>query len=368
MLLFILFTLLSLTTIAVLFVNLAPQFGATHNQAHKDKMAQSNQYDGKKFVNQVFTSAAGSDTDSMSDALIKFITGVPNQKPSKELAVLKIDKEQFQQSDTPILTWFGHSSFLVKVAEQTLFFDPVFSQVAAPHKLLGKNRYNREFPMTPEQLPNIDAIVISHDHYDHLDYDSILQLDHKVAAYYVPMGVGSHLESWGIDSAKIIEFDWWQAHKINDLEVTFTPSRHFSGRRITNQNQTLWGGWYLKSKQYSLFFSGDTGYGPHFSEIKQKLGAPDFALLECGQYNIAWADIHMMPEQTVTAAKDLGAKVFMPVHWASFTLSIHSWTDPVERAIAEAKKQQQAIVTPQIGELMTLQQEPVQRSAWWQSY
>ena len=249
-----------------------------------------------------------------------------------------------------------------------LFFDPVFSNKASPHPWLGSSRYNKEFPLTPEQVPTIDAVVISHDHYDHLDYDSVLKLDHKVKAYFVPLGVASHLISWGIAEDKITEFDWWQSATVNDTDITFTPARHFSGRRITNQNQTLWGGWFVATEQSSLFFSGDTGYGPHFTEIKEKLGSPDFALLECGQYNQDWADIHMMPEQTVQAAKDLEAKVMMPVHWGAFTLALHSWTDPVERAIAEATKLQQAIVTPEIGAIVELSQQPATTSSWWKKY
>ena len=368
--LFILFAILALVLIGILFVNLAPQFGAVHDKVHKDRMTQSSQYKDNAFVNQIDTQTSTPTPDSggMIDTLFKFIKGVPNQKPSRDIDVIKLQAEDLDQSQAPELVWFGHSSFLLQVAGKTVFFDPMFSQKAAPHPWLGGNRYNKEFPLTPEQLPNIDAIVISHDHYDHLDYDSVLQLDHKVANYYVPLGVASHLISWGINKEKITEFDWWQNQDLGNLQLTFTPARHFSGRRITNQNQTLWGGWYVKSEDYSVFFSGDTGYGPHFSQIKEKLGEPDFALLECGQYNTAWADIHMMPEQTVQAAKDLNAKVMMPVHWGAFTLALHSWTDPIERAMAEANKQQQAIVAPEIGELMTLQQEPTNRTDWWTNY
>lgn len=366
-LLFIVLTILALVVVGVLFVNFAPQFGAEHGEEHKKNMMSSPQYSNGVFTNQVTTNTAGTDS-SMLEIIIKFIKGVPNQNPSKNLEVLKVNPESLEYKNEPNLVWFGHSTFLLTMPKLTLFFDPVFSEKASPHPWLGKSRYNKEFPLTPEQVPEIDAIVISHDHYDHLDYDSVLKLDHKVKAYFVPMGVGTHLESWGIAKDKIQEFNWWQAETINDLTITFTPARHFSGRRITNANQTLWGGWYVKAMDSSLFFSGDTGYGPHFSEIKDKLGAPDFALLECGQYNEAWSDIHMMPEQTVQAAQDLEAKVMMPIHWGSFTLALHSWTDPVERALAEANKLQQAIVTPEIGALVELSQQPAASNPWWSFY
>lgn len=367
-LLFILFTLATLVIVGVVFVNFAPQFGAEHDDTHKLKMTSSAQYQAGIFTNQIATSTAGSDTGNMLDTMVKYIKGVPNQSPSRDLAVKKVKPETLTQVDDANLVWFGHSSFLLTMPNMTMFFDPVFSNKASPHPWLGSSRYNKEFPLTPEQLPEIDAIVISHDHYDHLDYDSVLKLDHKVKAYYVPLGVGSHLVSWGIDEAKIKEFDWWQDERIDNVTITFTPARHFSGRRITNQNQTLWGGWYVNTGNNTLFFSGDTGYGPHFAQIKEKLGAPDFALLECGQYNEAWADIHMMPEQTVQAAQDLGAKVMMPVHWGSFTLAIHAWTDPVERALAEANRLRQAIVTPEIGDLVELSQQPAATKQWWDLY
>lgn len=366
--LFLLFATLILVVIGALFVNLAPQFGAVHDQAYRDSISDSTQFNGNIFVNQISTKKAGSDAASMASAIYKFITGVPDQHPSKDVEVRKVDANLLQQSEAPELIWFGHSSFLLQTQQQTLFFDPVFSEKAAPHPWLGNKRYNKEFPLTPEQLPSIDAVVISHDHYDHLDYQSILKLDNKVKAYYVPLGVGSHLRAWGIAENKIHELDWWQHKQVGQVTLTLTPARHFSGRRITNQNHTLWGGWHVKSAEQTLFFSGDTGYGPHFAEIKQRLGAVDFALLECGQYNEAWSDIHMLPEQTVQAAKDLGAEVMMPVHWGAFTLSIHSWTDPIERALAESKRLQQAIIAPEIGEVVQLSQQPSTHQKWWLKY
>ena len=354
--------------LAFLFVNLAPQFGAKFDNEHKKAMQISPHYANDKFVNLQETRTATSEDSNMWGTLVDYIKGTPNQKPNTDIQVESLTQTQLKNVTEPSLVWFGHSSFLLNINHKRIFFDPVFSDVPAPHPWLGSKRYNSRPPMSAEQLPEIDAVVISHDHYDHLDYDSVQTMDSKVKQYFVPLGVAEHLISWCVDKNKIREFDWWQKTEIGELTLTFTPARHFSGRRLTNQNQTLWGGWFIKNDTFSLFYSGDTGYGPHFSEIKDKLGSPDIALLECGQYNKAWTDIHMMPEETVQAARDLDAKTMMPVHWGAFTLALHSWTDPIERAIKAASQQQQNLVAPKIGEVMVLSNEPAARDNWWQIY
>lgn len=354
--------------LAALFVNFAPQFGADFDDTHKRAMQMSPQYVTNQFVNQEPTAPGLNEDSNMFTTLLDYIKGTPNQKPKTDLEVEAISSRQLLDASEPNLIWFGHSSFLLSINHKRIFFDPVFSQVPAPHPWLGSKRYNSQPPITPENLPEIDAVVISHDHYDHLDYDSVKKMDNKVKQYFVPMGVAEHLVHWGVDMKKIVEFNWWQNTEIGELTLTFTPARHFSGRRLTNQNQTLWGGWFIKSNDFSMFYSGDTGYGKHFKEIYNKLGAPDIALLECGQYNQAWSDIHMMPEQTVQAANDLKAGVMMPVHWGSFTLALHSWTDPIERAIKAAEQTNQKLVAPKIGEIMLLSDTPAARENWWQNY
>ena len=364
----LLFVLLGITLViivGVLFVNFAPQFGATFDAQHKIQMQSSSQYNQDHFVNTQSTQTGSSNPDGLWGTLIDYIKGTPNQKPTDNIEVKQLSSGQLEELNSPALTWFGHSSFLLSINNQNIFFDPVFSSVPAPHPWLGSKRYNAQHPIEPEDLPTIDAVVISHDHYDHLDYDSVLRMDAKVKKYLVPLGVGQHLIEWGVDQNKITEFDWWQDTQLANVQLTFTPARHFSGRRITNQNQTLWGGWYVKAADFSMFYSGDTGYGSHFTDIANKLGAPDLALLECGQYNEAWADIHMMPEETVLAAQDLQAKVMMPVHWGAFTLSLHSWTDPIERAITAAEKNDQQIVAPEIGEVMVLNETSTTLNKWW---
>lgn len=344
-------------------------FGATMTPAQQQAYTSSNNFHERQFINQITTNLDQS-FGQMASAVWDLMTA-KDLAPQRNLDVVKVDPLQLNKINTNTntrLMWLGHSSFLLQTANQNLLFDPIFSDVAAPHPALGSKRYSNELPIEPEQLPAIDAVIISHDHYDHLDYPSIMRLDAKVKHYYVPLGVGQHLRHWGISSDRISEMDWWQANDLNGIKLTLTPARHFSGRRLGNSNSTLWGGWMVEGPDHRLFFSGDSGYGPHFKEIGQRFGPIDIALLEAGQYNYRWQNIHMRPNASVQAAQDLGAHIMMPVHWGAFTLSLHAWDEPAEQTRLLAEQQGQAIVIPRIGEIMSLQNEPIVREAWWQQY
>jgi L-ascorbate metabolism protein UlaG (beta-lactamase superfamily) len=345
----------------------APQFGASQTDIHENtEYVSSNQYVDMTFRNQVEIQQEVE--GNMFSTLLKFIKGVPNDRPDMDITPSVLESTQLTKFDTDKeLIWLGHSSFLLKWKQQTILFDPVFSETASPFSWLGGKRYNKHMPVELSQIEHIDILTISHDHYDHLDYETIKALISKVDTFLVPLGIKHHLVKWGVSENSIVELDWWNQHEINGITYTLTPAQHFSGRRFT-RNTTLWGGWHLASNDYSLFFSGDTGYGDHFKQIQQRLGDVDFALLECGQYNEQWSNIHMMPEETVQAAKDLNAKVMMPVHWGAFTLSLHSWTDPIERALAEAEKQDQSIIAPEIGEVVDLSLSTRPITYWWQKY
>ena len=364
--LFLTLTLIAMGVVYYWYSN-AAVFGATMTPAQQQPYTSSKNLVETQFVNQTDTSTEQS-FEFMASALWDYITA-DGLAPKRNIDVITADLSQLNNANNNTqLMWFGHSSFLFQTANQNLLFDPMFSDVAAPHPALGSQRYSNKLPIEPENLPAIDAVVISHDHYDHLDYPSIMKIDAKVKHYYVPLGVGQHLLHWGIAPERISEMDWWQATDLNGIKLTLTPARHFSGRRLGNNNSTLWGGWMVEAPEQRVYFSGDSGYGPHFKQIGKRFGPIDIALVEAGQYNTRWQAIHMLPNESVQAAKDLNAGIMMPVHWGAFTLSLHPWAEPAEQTTLLAQQQGQAIVIPRIGELMQLLNEPIAREAWWQQY
>lgn len=347
-----------------LFVNLSPQFGGKVTKTLVTKYAKSNHWDGEKFINlQTTTMDIGFMT--MPGLLKQQFKKDPSRRPTKNIDVLEVN--EVANATKPRLTWFGHSAFLLEIGEKNILIDPMFGQVPAPHPNLGQKRYSTELPIAVQDLPIIDAIILSHDHYDHLDYGSIMALKSKVKHYYVPLGCGRHFERWGIDSSLITEMDWWQETQFENIQLAFTPSRHFSGRGITDRAKTLWGSWVIKTDSSSIFFSGDGGYGEHFKEIGDKYGPFDFAMMECGQYNKLWEQIHCMPEQTAQAAVDVRAKVAMPIHWGAFTLALHPWTEPIERVTKKADELNLQLCTPKIGEPVIVG-ELYPASNWWKEY
>jgi L-ascorbate metabolism protein UlaG (beta-lactamase superfamily) len=305
------------------------------------------------------------DFNAIIELIGEQIEGTPNSEPDFDVEILKVDSLDLVKSK-PInkAIWFGHSAVLMQLIGKNILFDPMLGDAPAPHPMLGPSRYYDELPIEIEELPIIDYIFISHDHYDHLDMGSIEKLDSKTKAFYVPIGVGAHLKEWGVAEDKIHEMAWWQEVESEGLLIAFAPARHFAGRGFS-RNTTLWGSWIVKADSQSIYFSGDGGYGPHFKAIGEKYGPFDFAMLECGQYNEKWAQIHMMPEETAQAGIDISAEVIMPIHWGSFTLAPHAWTDPVVRVQAEAKKLNLPMTTPKIGEIIYLDGFKYPMEEWW---
>jgi L-ascorbate metabolism protein UlaG (beta-lactamase superfamily) len=267
-------------------------------------------------------------------------------------------------STEPVIVWFGHSSYLLRVANKNFLVDPVFSGNAAPVSFMvkafpGSNVYKAE------DMPVIDYLILTHDHYDHLDFRTILKLKKKLRAVFCSLGVGSHLRHWGIDPGIITEMDWGQSEELdNDMQLTAAPARHFSGRGL-KRGQTLWSSFILKTAAYNLYLGGDSGYDSHFKEIGDKYGPFDLAILEAGQYNTMWPLIHMMPEETVQAAVDLKAKALLPVHWGKFRLGMHPWNEPVKRVREKANQVNMPLVTPKIGEPVSAI-APSAGTAWWE--
>ncbi|GGI25898.1 MBL fold metallo-hydrolase [Pedobacter mendelii] len=288
----------------------------------------------------------------------------PNKIPKKALNFIKTDLNKAPESNSPEIVWFGHSSYLITINNKRILVDPVFSETPSPFSFIGSKAFPGTNFVKAEAFLNIDVLVVTHDHYDHLDYKSILKIAPQVKNIVTSIGVGSHLERWGIDTHKINELCWEQSISLSDdLEFTAVCARHFTGRKF-KRNQTLWSAFVLKTPNYKLFLGGDSGYDVHFKKIGDDYGPFDIAFLECGQYNELWPFIHMFPEQTVQAAIELNAKILMPVHWGKFSLSMHPWNEPAERVTLAAEKQNLKIIIPKLGERVVLNKDfPSEK--WW---
>lgn len=345
----------------VVFIRTAPQFGGKFTDAHVHLYDASPWFSKNTFHNMQPT-YMNMDAKTGFSVLIEFIKGRKERTPHESLPVRK-PNYSIIDSLAPQLTWFGHSTFILQIDGKTFLFDPMFGAKPSPVSFFGTKRFTNTIPDHIEDMPYFDAVIISHDHYDHLDYNTIRKIDSKVASYYMPIGVGRHLERWGVDADKITELDWWDEMYIDSILIACTPARHFSGRGTRDRNTSLWSSWVVKSPSFSFFFSGDTGYGIHFKEIAKKYAPFDFGLFECGQYDERWESIHMLPEQSVQAAIDLQTSIAMPIHWAAFSLSVHSWREPVERFIAKAEETSLLYSVPFIGETFSLQKP--HHTSWW---
>lgn len=349
-----------------LTVGCAPQFGKSYSKKQKKEFQQLANYQEDHFVNQSETSM----DIKYWDALKKQFQNDSSRTPGKNIPPRKLDSLEIvrRAGKGTYVSWLGHSAFLLEMDGKKILMDPMLGESPSPFSFMGPSRYSKELSIEIEKLPSIDLVIISHDHYDHLDHSSILKLKNKVKKFIVPLGVGAHLKHWDVPSENIHELNWWETIQIDGIDLVFTPSRHFSGRGLLDRSKTLWGSWVIKGADYNLYFSGDGGYDTHFKEIGNRFGPFDLALLECGQYNEQWKAIHMMPEETVQAAIDVQANIFMPIHWGAFTLAFHSWTDPVERAAKRAKELGVPMTTPFIGESIQLELSEYPDSKWWIDY
>lgn len=324
-------------------------------------IAKSAQYKDGKFKNTNYTPQV---TQSLPIALYDyFFNKSKESKPKQHIPSLNVNWKRFLEKENS-LVWLGHSSYFLRVDGKNILVDPVLSGSASP--IPGGGRaFKGSDVTTVEALPKIDFLFISHDHYDHMDYKTLTTLQPRVAKVIVGLGLGAHLEHWGYQAAQIIEKDWWEEVDLGyGFKVTVTPARHFSGRSIWSAN-TLWASYVLQTPSQKLYLGGDSGYDTHFKEIGEKLGPFDLAILENGQYDLSWKYIHMMPEEVVQATKDLKAKVLFPVHSSKFVLANHSWYEPLERVSSAALQQNQALITPLIGEITDLNNLYTKPTYWW---
>ncbi|MGE6591071.1 MBL fold metallo-hydrolase [Bacillus mycoides] len=315
----------------------------------------------KKYMNQIPTDVSFNPKDIIG-LMTDYFKMKTKLRPVKNLPIVLSNKNN---ESLESVTWFGHSAALLKIEGKKLLLDPMFGDASSPFPVFNSKRYSGAFSLEYDELQEIDAIIISHNHYDHLNYKSIMQLKDRANHFYVPIGVARYLIKWGVSPNKISEHNWWEEITFDNIKLVCAPARHFSGRSMTDKDRSLWCSWLILGQETKVFFSGDSGYAPHFKEIGEKYGPFDLTLMECGQYDTRWSAIHMLPEETVQAHIDVKGELLVPIHWGAFTLALHEWSDPIERVTKEANRLGVNIATPQIGEAITLQSKDYPTAAWW---
>jgi L-ascorbate metabolism protein UlaG (beta-lactamase superfamily) len=345
---FVIVILLSATA----FLNFSPQVGGDPGSFDSPHY-----YDGK-FNNLNETSVS---TGSFFGTMLDYMVGDDDRNPSIIIPTKEYLNMSLEEPDVSV-TWFGHSTILIQSHNTTILMDPVFGDEGLDPLIFGPSPFAYEHTYEIEDLPRVDYVFISHDHYDHLDMKTIKSLEG--AQFFVPLGVKSHLTTWDIPSEDVQEFDWYDEHNISsEFFIALTPSQHFSGRGVSGDN-TLWGSWVLDFNGHKIFFSGDGGYSDEYAEIGEKYGPFDIAIIEAGQYNEAWSSIHMFPEQSVQASIDLNASTILPIHNTKYVLSLHKWDAPLERVTAAGELLNQQVSTPYIGDTFVLGGENPD-TRWW---
>ena len=327
-------------------------------------MPESDHYNGKIYLNPVATRVM--ENGAYWRVLRKFFQKHPHREPAKTVGPFTINTDLLNKILPTGLrvTWLGHSTLLLDVDGKRFLTDPLWYSRASPFLYAGPKRFFAN-PLKLEQLPPVDYILLSHDHYDHLDRSTILHLTRLGIPVITMPGVGTRLLKWGVSQMLITELDWWQSISLwGSHTITAAPARHFSGRWLHDRFTTLWGSFAIKGSVSTVYFGADSGYYPGFTEIGKRLGPFDLALLEIGAYNEAWEQIHMGPENAIQASLDLQAKLLMPIHWGTFNLAMHSWTEPIERLLAEAEKKGVSLFIPRPGETCIINSEPY-NSHWW---
>lgn len=343
------------------------QFGGNITKKLEQQYSNSKHWNGKKFVNLEETKMEIT-FQSLPKLLYKQFYERKEREPKLQLPVIPFDKKSFLAPSTKSkFIWYGHSAIKMRIQNKTILIDPMLGSNASPITPFTTKRFSENTINLIDDFDEIDAIFLSHDHYDHIDLASLEKLIPKTKHFFVALGVARHLIKWGVDTNKITEFDWWQEQHFEDIKITYTPTRHFSGRGLTDRAKSLWGGWVLKTPTENIYFTGDGGYGNHFKEIGKKLGPFDIGFVECGQYNKNWHQIHMYPEESVQAAIDAKIATAIPVHWAGFALALHKWKDPIERFTQEAIQKKINYRTPEIGEMFDANSF-ASNNNWWEKF
>ncbi|MFY1045711.1 MBL fold metallo-hydrolase [Chryseobacterium sp. GP-SGM7] len=340
-------------------------FGAEPKGERLERILKSKNYKDKQFQNQSFTPQIA-EGFSMPKVMVNFLFGKkdPLLKPLQSIPNVQTNLKNLLENED-VFIWMGHSSYFIKIDGISFLIDPVLSTFGAPFKFFNK-AFDGSDLFKPQDIPNIDYLVITHDHYDHLDFPTVKSIREKVGKVIMPLGVGAHFEKWGYSPEKLIEEDWETTVKLkNNFKITYTPARHFSGRKF-NRNNTLWTSYVLETPTKKLFLGGDSGYDTHFKTIGEKYGPFDYAIMENGQYNAAWKYIHALPEDVVQASVDIQANNIIPVHSGKFALALHPWNEPLQKVTALGKEKNLHILTPKIGEKLYLSKTDQQFQNWWE--
>jgi L-ascorbate metabolism protein UlaG (beta-lactamase superfamily) len=338
-----------------------PAFGAPATGEALARIERSPQWKADEFVNRLPRIDG-----PQGRALREFAFGGSDfRQPASAIPVVPRVRADFTTPPASGLrvTWLGHSTLLLEIDGSRVLIDPVWGERASPFSFLGPRRFFAP-PLALDQLPPVDAVIISHDHYDHLDMPTVQALTAKGVRWFVPLGVGAHLISWGVRVTAITELDWWEDARVAGLTLTATPARHFSGRSITDLNRTLWAGWAIAGEAHRVFYSGDTALHDEFVDIGERLGPFDLTMIESGAYNAMWADVHLGPEQAVLAHRLVRGAVMLPVHWGLFDLALHGWTEPMERVRVAADSQGVRVASPRPGEMFE-PSGPLPVARWW---
>ncbi|WP_153112087.1 MBL fold metallo-hydrolase [Propionivibrio limicola] len=341
-----------------------PKFGAYPEGERLEKVQHSSHYVDGEFRNLVYTPMLLDGNSTLSILAGDLFRRIENLRPASPIPAVRTDLKALDVSQDTVV-WLGHSSYFIVFAGKRFLIDPVLSPFAAPVSF-STQAFDGTSLYTADDMPPIDVLLITHDHWDHLDHATVSALESKVGQALVPLGVGAHLARWGYTREKVREADWYEKLELETgLTIHLVPARHYSGRWLT-RNKTLWTGFVLESTTRSILFSGDTGYGPHFKELAQRFGGFDLAALDMGQYDPRWPYIHMTPEEAAQAAEDLQVKVLLPAHVGRFNIARHAWNAPFERIGMASKSKSYRLATPRIGEPLRVGDSGQRFADWWQ--
>ena len=344
-------------------------FGAKADGLRLERMRASARWVGDGFRNIHPIPPGLRDTQAGRPSLGDFLCGGTRRVPSGPLPSFDPRAAWLKPPSSGLrATWLGHSTVLIEIDGLRVLTDPVWGPRASPSRLAGPKRF-QPVPVALRALPPIDLVLVSHDHYDHLDYPTIRALAKGHVPFVTSLGVGAHLEAWGVAPERITELDWWETHRLpnSDLTVTAAPSQHFSGRGLKDRNATLWSSLVIRTQQHAVFFSGDTGLTTEYAAIGERLGPFDLVMLEVGAFHPSWGDIHLGPDNALKALQLLGGGAFLPVHWGTFSLALHEWDAPAETLLARGPQQGAQLLMPRLGEAVEPAHAEAVVAPWWRA-